>query len=64
LNVIDHYSRRSMGFAEPRKDWPRGSPCAKPQVDIDGTPGDPVNIEIDCHKGRRFLPVIRVARAA
>ena len=21
---------------EPREDWPRGSPCAKPQVDIDG----------------------------
>ena len=44
---------------EPRKDWPRGSPCAKPQVDVDGKPGDPVIIEIDCHEGRRYLPVIR-----
>ena len=24
---------------EPRKRWPRGSPCAKPQVDIDGEAG-------------------------
>ena len=49
---------------EPRKDWPRGSPCAKPQVDIDGKPGDPVIIEIDCLEGRRHLPIIRAQRAA
>jgi hypothetical protein len=27
---------------EPRKNWPRGSPCAKPQVAIDGAPGDAI----------------------
>ena len=49
---------------EPRPKWPRGSPCAKPGVAIDGNPGDPFVLEIDCHEGRRHLPVIRVRRAA
>jgi len=49
---------------EPRKRWPRGSPCAKPQVGIEGRPGDPFILEIDCHKGRRHLPIIRARHAA
>jgi hypothetical protein len=49
---------------EPRQRWPRGSPCAKPQVGIDGEPGDPVIFEIDGYEGRRHLPVIRAQRAA
>ena len=49
---------------EPRPRWPRGSPCAKPQVDVDGEPGDPVILELDCHKGRQHLPIIRARRAA
>ena len=49
---------------EPRRDWPRKSPCAKPQVDVDGKPGDPVIIEIDCHEGRRHLPIVRARHAA
>ena len=49
---------------ETRKRWPRGSPCAKPLVAIQGDPGDPVILEIDCHRGRRHLPIIRARRAA
>ena len=49
---------------EPRKRWPRGSPCARPQVDVEGEPGDPIVLEIDCHEGRRHLPIIRARRAA
>ena len=49
---------------EPRQRWPCGSPCAKPQVGIDGETGDPVIFEIDCHEGRRHLPAIRARRAA
>jgi len=48
---------------EPRERWPRGSPCARPQVAMDGEPGDPIVLEIDCLDGRRHLPIIR-ARAA
>ncbi len=49
---------------EPRKDWPRGSRCAKPQVDVDAMPGDTVIIEMDCLEGRRYLPIIRARRTA
>ena len=49
---------------EPRERWPRGSPCAKPQTDVDGDPGDPIVLEIDCLEGRRQLPIIRTRRAA
>jgi transposase InsO family protein len=49
---------------EPRERWPRGAPCARPQVDIEGEPGDPVVLEIDCLEGRRHLPVIRTRLAA
>ena len=49
---------------EPREGWPRSSPCAKPQVDIEGERGDPIVLEIDCLEGRRHLPIIRTRRAA
>ncbi len=49
---------------EPHDRWPRGSPCARPLVEIDGKPGDPIVVEIDCLKGRRYLPVVRAQRAA
>ena len=49
---------------EPREGWPRGSPCAEPQVDIGGEPGDPIVLEIDCLEGRRHLPILRAHRAA
>jgi transposase InsO family protein len=62
-----HYARpaaHEQPRFEPRRKWPRGSPCAAPQVSVDGDPGDPIIFEIDCLDGRRHLPVIRVRRAA
>ena len=47
---------------EPRPKWPRESPCAKPQVDIQGNPGDAIILEIDCHAGHRHLPIISAHR--
>ena len=55
---------REQPRLEPRQRWPRGSPCASPQVEIKGEPGDPVILEIDCFHGRRHLPVIRARQAA
>ena len=49
---------------EPRRRWPRGSPCAKPQVEINGEPGDAILFELDGHQGRRHLPIIRIRPAA
>jgi hypothetical protein len=62
-----HFSRppaNEQPRIEPRPRWPRGSPCAKPQVGMEGEPGDAVILEIDCHNGRRHLPIIRMRRAA
>ena len=49
---------------EPRERWPCGSPCATPQVDVDGQPGDPIILEIDCLEERRNFPIIRARRVA
>lgn len=62
-----HFSRpvaHERPRREPREGWPRGSPCAVPQVEIDGEPGDPIILVIDCLDGRRHLPIIRTRRAA
>jgi hypothetical protein len=62
-----HYARPAANERprfEPRTRWPRGSPCAAPQVGVDGDPGDPLLFEIDCLDGRRHLPLLRVRRAA
>jgi hypothetical protein len=49
---------------ELRKRWSRDSPCAKPQVEIEGEPGDPILLEIDCLESRRHLSIIKSRRAA
>ena len=49
---------------EPRRKWPPGSPCAQPQLEIKGRPGDSSILEIDCHEERRHLLVIRIRHAA
>ncbi len=49
---------------EPRPGWPRDSSCASPQVDIEGEPGDAFTVKIEAFRGRRYLPVIRIQRAA
>jgi len=49
---------------EPRERWPRGSPCARPLVDIQREPGDAIVAKIDCLEGRRHLPIICAKRAA
>ena len=49
---------------EPRKRWPRSSPCAQPRTLVAGQPGDRFIIEIDFHEGRRHLPIVTLKRAA
>ena len=48
--------------------WTNWTPNASwqpwPVVGIDGDPGAPIIVEIDCHEGRRHLPIIRVRPAA
>jgi transposase InsO family protein len=49
---------------EPRPKWPRGSPCAKPQVLVAGRPGARFNVQIERIDGQMHLPIVRLRRAA
>jgi hypothetical protein len=49
---------------EPRSSWPRGSPCASPQVSIIEKPGSKLVLKIGFYEGRKHLPVIELKRAA
>ena len=49
---------------EPREQWPIDSPCAKPQVEVRGSPGDSIVLKIDGYEGRRHLPIIQTRLAA
>ena len=60
----DRYPSNRRLRIEPRKRWPRGSPCAKPWTLVAGKLGTRITIDIDCHAGRRHLPVVKLRRAA
>jgi putative transposase len=49
---------------EPRRQWPRPSPCAKPQTLVAGQPGDRFELNIERLKRRNHLPVVTLTRAA
>ena len=49
---------------EPRSQWPRGSPCARPWALARGRPGAEVTLEITFHRGRKHLPIVTLRRAA
>lgn len=49
---------------EPRRRWPRRSPCAQPGTLVAGRPGDRFHVRLDYHAGRRQLPVVTLKRAA
>ncbi len=49
---------------EPRPQWPRGSPCAKPHALVAGKAGTRFNMEVEHLDGYAQLPIIRLRRAA
>jgi len=49
---------------EPRKRWPRRSPCAGPNALVAVQPGDRCTIEFNFHGGERHLPIVSLKRAA
>jgi transposase InsO family protein len=62
------YLRRSPAHRrprlEPRLHWPRGSPCARPQVLVAGQPGNRFTLDVQFHGGQRALPIVTLRRAA
>jgi putative transposase len=49
---------------EPRPNWPRASPCAKPQVLVAGSPGARFDVDLERIARHAHLPVIGLRRAA
>jgi putative transposase len=49
---------------EPRRSWPRGSPCAGPQGAVRGHPGTPLELNVKYLASRKHLPIVELKRAA
>jgi len=49
---------------EPRPDWPRSSPCARPHALVGGKPGTRFDVEVEHVDGQKKLPIVRLRRAA
>ncbi len=49
---------------EPRRRWPRGSPCAAPQAKVRGRRGVKLELNVERLGGRKHLPVVSLQRAA
>ena len=49
---------------EPRRRWPRRSPCAGTRTLIAGQPGDRFTLKVEFYEGRRYLPIVSLRRAA
>jgi hypothetical protein len=49
---------------EPRPHWPRPSPCAKPRTLVRGQPGVQLELKVEFVRGRKYLPVVSLRRAA
>lgn len=62
-----YFGQRPMCRAprfEPRPNWPRGSPCARPLTLVKGRPGVVLDLKVDFAAGRRHLPRVALRRAA
>jgi putative transposase len=49
---------------EPRRRWPRGSPCAGPAAPVCGSRGQPLKLVVTHLAGRRHLPIVELKKAA
>jgi transposase InsO family protein len=61
---FDRYSAHRRPRLQPRADWPRGSPCARPRALVRGRPGARVKLDVSFLGGRKHLPVVTARRAA
>jgi hypothetical protein len=49
---------------EPRRGWPRRSPCAGPATLVKGRPGTRLEFRVLIDGGRKHLPIVTLRRAA
>jgi putative transposase len=56
--------RNSEPRFEPRRNWPKKSPCASPQAAVRGKRGTKLTLVVSYVEGRRHLPVVELRQAA
>ena len=61
---FDEFPANRKPRLEPRPNWPRGSPCAKPQTLVAGQPGDEFQLVVKFQDGERHLPIFSLKRVA
>jgi transposase InsO family protein len=49
---------------EPRRNWPRSSPCAAPLAPVGGRRGRRLDLKVSYLAGRKHLPIVELNRAA
>src|SRR5262249_46208461 len=49
---------------EPRRKWPKRSPCAAPQATVHRRRGARLDLHVDYFAGRKHLPIITLKRVA
>ena len=49
---------------EPRRKWPRDSPCAAPRTGVRGRRGVRLELSVNYLAGRKHLPIVELKRAA
>jgi len=53
-----------LGRLEPRRRWPRGSPCAAPRAPVRGRRGQRLQLRVSYLGGRRHRPLVELRQAA
>jgi putative transposase len=61
---FDRLPRSRNPRFEPRRRWPRGSPCADPCAPVRGRRGQRLRLVVTHLAGRRHLPVVELKKAA
>lgn len=47
-----------------RERWPRGSPCAAPQAEVDAGLGTVLELHLEFLEGRPHLPIVKLREVA
>ena len=61
---LEHLPRSREPRFEPRRHWPRGSPCAGPAAPVRGNRGQRLALVVTHLAGRQHLPIVELKKAA
>ena len=61
---FERFPRSRAPRFEPRRRWPRGSPCARPPATVRGRRGQRLDLRVSYLADRRHLPIVELKKAA